>query len=220
MWPMTRRCRPRDAQRVAQLANGHWQGRWLDSAGHSGTNDVTISIDSTKRTARAELSFTGPLLGSAIASQVYEVDLLSFVLTADNWDVISPQFGKVTIVPGGADSASATATMIPGHTDIASIDVSASRLSQRIDLNYTIAYVDGHTVKGRMAWATSGRADAKAASDTRRRAEPDRRGNRHVRGGTCLLGNRSRDFSVRTSKIRNPMEASSSTPPASTSPTP
>ena len=73
-----------DAQREAMVANGTWRGGWHDTAGNSGTSDVTIAINGTARTAQASVAFAGPLLGTAVPAQAYDVDLRSFVLLADN----------------------------------------------------------------------------------------------------------------------------------------
>jgi hypothetical protein len=145
-----------DARRLATEVNGSWLGGWLDSAEHSGTSDVTVEIDPSTRTARAQLSFTGPLLGSAVPAQTYDIDLLSFLLTASTYAVDSPQFGRVIITAGGATSATASATSIPGHPEIKNVQVSASRLAGRVDLTYALSYTDGHTVNGSVALAMGG----------------------------------------------------------------
>lgn len=151
-----------DAARIAAEVNGRWLGSWRDSAGGSGTGDVAIALDPRTRTARATVAFTGPLLGSAIATQTYQVDLMSFVLASDSYAVTSPQFGRLTIVPGGATSASASATRIPDHPEIAGIDIRAARTAQRVDVSYTIRHVDGRTVTGTMAWGNGRRVAAAA----------------------------------------------------------
>ncbi len=89
-----------DAQREAQVANGHWQGGWHDATGASGDSDVVIAIDGASRTAKATVSFGGKLLGSAVPTVTYDIDLLSFMMTADSYNVSSPQFGEITISPG------------------------------------------------------------------------------------------------------------------------
>ena len=38
-----------DAQREAQVANGHWQGGWHDATGASGDSDIVIAIDGASR---------------------------------------------------------------------------------------------------------------------------------------------------------------------------
>ena len=152
-----------DARRWATLSNGRWRGGWHDSTGAAGSSDVIVSLNPIDRTARASVAFTGDLLGSPVRTETYEIDLLSFMLGADSYDVESPQFGKLNIVPGGATSASVTAQSVPGHADISRVDGNGSRIAQRVDVNYTITYVDGHTVKGTMAWTRSG-APAKPAA--------------------------------------------------------
>src|SRR5665213_1826548 len=53
-----------DAQREAQIANGHWQSGWHDATGASGDSDLVIAIDGASRTAKATVSFGGELLGA------------------------------------------------------------------------------------------------------------------------------------------------------------
>lgn len=152
-----------DAQRFATQSNGHWQGGWHDSTGAAGGSDIVVSFDTKRRTVRARVAFDGDLLGSPVPAETYEIDLLSFMLSADSYDVSTPQLGKLNIVPGGATSASATARSVPGHADISKVDINGSRIAQRVDVKNTITYVDGHTVKGTMAWTRSG-APAKPAA--------------------------------------------------------
>lgn len=149
-----------DAARLATEVNGRWLGSWHDTAGGDGTGEVSIALDPRARTVKATISFAGPLLGSMVASQTYQIDLLSFTLAADSYQVTSPQFGKLTIVPGGATSATATATAIPAHPEIAGIDIRASRTGPRVDISYTIRGVDGAVVNGTMAWGNGTRASA------------------------------------------------------------
>jgi hypothetical protein len=141
-----------DAQRIGTVADGGWIGGWHDDSGASGTTDVSVAIDAGSRTARATIAASGPLLGSGIGSQTYAIDLLSFLLAADSYTIVSPQFGHVVITVG-VGTVSATATHVPGHPEIAQITVNGIRVARRVDAGYTIHYVDGHTVKGTMAWS-------------------------------------------------------------------
>jgi len=145
-----------DAQREAEVANGHWQGGWHDATGASGDSDVVIAIDAASRTAKATVSFGGKLLGAAVPTITYDIDLLSFMMTADSYNVSSPQFGEVTIVPGGSTNASGTAHTIPGQPAIDHVDVNATKAGNRVDISYTVQYTDGHSVKGTMAWTSTG----------------------------------------------------------------
>ncbi len=145
-----------DAQREAQVANGHWQGGWHDATGASGDSDVVIAIDGASRTAKATVSFGGKLFGAAIPTITYDIDLLSFMMTADSYNVSSPQFGQVTIVPGGDTNGSGTAHTIPGQPTIDHVDVDGTKAGNRVDIGYTVHYTDGHSVKGTMAWTTTG----------------------------------------------------------------
>ncbi len=145
-----------DARREATVANGTWRGGWHDTAGHSGTSDITIAINGTARMSRASVAFAGPLLGTAVPAQAYDVDLRSFVLLADKWTVDSPQFGTVTIVPDGFRYGSGSAKNVPGHPEIASITVQAIKIGRRVDIAYTVKHTAGTSVKGTMAWSASG----------------------------------------------------------------
>jgi len=145
-----------DAQREAQIANGHWQGGWHDATGAGGDSDVVIAIDGASRTAKASVSFGGKLFGAAMPSVTYDIDLLSFMMTADSYHVSSPQFGQVTIVPGGATNASGTAHSIPGQPTIDHVDVNGTKTGKRVDISYTVHYTDGHSVKGTVAWTSTG----------------------------------------------------------------
>jgi len=145
-----------DAQREAQVANGHWQGGWHDATGASGDSDVVIAIDGPSRTAKATVSFGGKLFGAELPAVTYDIDLLSFMMTADSYNVSSPQFGQVTIVPGGSTNASGTAHTIPGQPTIDHVDVNGTKAGNRVDIGYTVHYTDGHSVKGTMAWTSTG----------------------------------------------------------------
>jgi hypothetical protein len=152
-----------DAQREAQVANGHWQGGWHDATGASGDSDIVIAIDGPSRTARATVSFGGKLLGAAVPTVTYDIDLLSFMMTADSYNVSSPQFGQLTIVPGGATNASGSAHTIPGQPTIDHVDVNGTKAGVRADVSYTVFYTDGHSVKGTAAWTTTGERATPAA---------------------------------------------------------
>jgi hypothetical protein len=152
-----------NAQREAQVANGHWQGGWHDATGASGDSDVVIAIDGARRTAKATVSFGGKLLGAAVPTVTYDIDLLSFMMTADSYNVSSPQFGQVTIAPGGATNASGSGHSVPGQPAIDHIDVNATKGGKRVDISYTVSYTDGHSVKGTAAWTTTGDRAAPAA---------------------------------------------------------
>jgi hypothetical protein len=145
-----------DAQREAQIANGHWQGGWHDATGASGDSDLVIAIDGASRTAKVTASFDGKFLGAAVPTVTYDIDLLSFMMTADSYNVSSPQFGQLTITPGGSTNASGTAHTIPGEPTIDHIDVNGTKTGKRVDVSYTVFYTDGHSVKGTMAWTTTG----------------------------------------------------------------
>lgn len=152
-----------DAQREAKVANGHWQGAWHDATGASGDSDLLIAIDGASRTAKATVSFGGKLFGTALPTVTYDIDLLSFMMTADSYNASSPQFGTVTIVPGGSTNASGTARAIPGHPTIDHVDVNGTMSGRRVDVSYTVHYTDGHSVKGTMAWTPTGGRAAPAA---------------------------------------------------------
>jgi hypothetical protein len=145
-----------EAQREAQTADGHWQGGWHDATGASGDSDLIIAIDGASRTAKVTVSFGGKLFGAPIPTETYDIDLLSFMLSADSYTVSSPQFGQVTAVPGGSNNASGTLRAIPGQPTIDHVDVNGTRVGQRVDVGYTVYYTDGHSVKGTMAWTQSG----------------------------------------------------------------
>ncbi|HZZ96620.1 MAG TPA: hypothetical protein VFE19_06390 [Jatrophihabitantaceae bacterium] len=155
-----------DAKRLARLVNGHWRGSWHDEAQRSGTADVTIALNAARRRATATFAFTGDLLGSPVATQGYDVDLLAFVLRADEWHVTTPQFGAVTIAPGGVGSATATATSIDGHPEIASVQLIGTRIGARVDVSYTIKQTSGSTVKGTMSFSARGDRPAAPALTT------------------------------------------------------
>jgi hypothetical protein len=155
-----------DARREAAIANGHWQGGWRDATGASGDSDVMIAIDGASRTAKASVSFGGKPFGASIAPVTYDIDLLSFMMTADTYNVVSPQFGQVTIVPGGATNASGSARAIPGQPTIDHVEVNATKAGQRVDIAYTAHYADGHAVKGTMAWSLGGDRATPAALGT------------------------------------------------------
>jgi hypothetical protein len=145
-----------EAQREALTADGHWQGGWHDATGASGDSDLIIAIDGASRTAKVTVSFGGKLFGAAMPTETYDIDLLSFMLSADSYTVSSPQFGQVTAVPGGSNNASGTLRAIPGQSTIDHVDVNGTRVGQRVDVGYTVHYTDGHSVKGTMAWTESG----------------------------------------------------------------
>jgi hypothetical protein len=145
-----------EAQREAQTAGGHWQGGWHDATGASGDSDLIIAIDGASRTAKVTVSFGGKPFGAAIPTVTYDIDLLSYMLSADSYTVSSPQFGQVTAVPGGSNNASGTLRAIPGQPAIDHVDVNGTRIGQRVDVGYTVHYTDGHSVKGTMAWTESG----------------------------------------------------------------
>jgi hypothetical protein len=152
-----------DAQREAQVANGHWQGGWHDATGASGDSDIVIAIDGASRSAKATASFGGKILGAAVPTVTYDIDLLSFMMTADSYNVSSPQFGQLTITPGGATNASGSAHTIPGQPTIDHVDVNGTKTGKRVDVSYTVFYTEGHSVKGTMAWTTAGGRAAPAA---------------------------------------------------------
>ena len=102
--PTSQQVSASDAQRLASRSNGHWQGGWHDSTGKAGTSDLVISLDASSRKAKASLTFGGDLLGSPVPTTTYEIDLLSFMIGADSYDIKSPQFGNFNVVPGGANS--------------------------------------------------------------------------------------------------------------------
>jgi hypothetical protein len=112
------------------------------------------------------VSFGGKLLGAAVPTVTYDIDLLSFMMTADSYNVSSPQFGQVTIVPGGDTNGSGSAHTIPGRPTIDHIDVNGSKAGKRVDVSYTVFYTDGHSVKGTAAWTTTGGRAAPAALGT------------------------------------------------------
>ncbi|HTC70649.1 MAG TPA: hypothetical protein VK662_13855 [Acidothermaceae bacterium] len=145
-----------EAEREEQTADGHWQGGWHDATGASGDSDLIIAIDGASRTAKVTVSFGGKPFGAAIPAVTYDIDLLSFMLSADSYTVSSPQFGQVTAVPGGSNNASGTLRAIPGQPTIDHVDVNGTRIGQRVDVGYTVQYTDGHSVKGTMAWTASG----------------------------------------------------------------
>lgn len=145
------------AERQARVGNGHWQGGWHDDAGRSGTSDVLVAISPTKGSARATVSFTGPITGTEVPDTTYEVyGLLSFVLGGTSYDIDSPQFGRVHIEGAGEHSVTATVTKVPGHPEIVRVDVALSTRGQRSDLTYSTHLADGKTVKGTMAWSSGG----------------------------------------------------------------
>jgi hypothetical protein len=144
------------AQEKAQVADGHWQGGWHDATGASGDSDVVIAVNAESRTATASVSFGGALFGAALPSVTYDIDLLSFKLSDESYSVSSPQFGQVTIVPGGHMEASGTARVIPGEPTIDHVDVDGSMVGRRVDVTYTVHYADGHSVKGTAAWTATG----------------------------------------------------------------
>jgi hypothetical protein len=152
-----------DAQREALVANGHWQGGWHDSTGASGDSDITIAIDAASRSAKATASFGGKVLGAAVPTVTYDIDLLSFMMTADSYNVSSPQFGQITITPGGATNASGTAHSIPGQPGVDHIVANATKSGNRVDVSYTVFHTDGHSVKGTAAWTTTGERATPAA---------------------------------------------------------
>ncbi|HEY3925900.1 MAG TPA: hypothetical protein VGL75_15160 [Acidothermaceae bacterium] len=152
-----------DAQREAQVANGHWQGGWHDATGASGDSDIVIAIDAASRTAKATVSFDGKVLGAAVPTTTYDIDLLSFMMTADSYNVSSPQFGEITITPGGATNASGSGHSVPGQPAVDHIDVNGSKAGKRVDVSYTVFYIDGHGVKGTAAWTTTGERATPAA---------------------------------------------------------
>ena len=47
--------------------------------------------------------FSGDLLGSPVAPETYEIDLLSFMIGADSYDIDSPQLGRLTVGAGKRD---------------------------------------------------------------------------------------------------------------------
>jgi hypothetical protein len=145
-----------EAQREAQTADGHWQGGWHDATGASGDSDLIVAIDGATRTAKVTVSFGGKLFGAAIPTVTYDIDLLSFMLSAATYNVSSPQLGEVTFVPGGSNNASGTLKAIPGQPAIDHVDVNGTRVGQRVDVGYTVHYTDGHSVKGTAAWTASG----------------------------------------------------------------
>jgi hypothetical protein len=145
-----------EAEREAQTADGHWQGGWHDATGASGDSDLIIAIDGASRTAKVTVSFGGKLFGAAVPTETYDIDLLSFMLSADSYTVSSPQFGQVTAMPGGSNNASGTLRAIPGQPTIDHVDVNGTRVGQRVDVGYTVHYTDGHSLKGTMAWTETG----------------------------------------------------------------
>jgi hypothetical protein len=84
-------------------------------------------------------------------------------VTADSYNVSSPQFGQVTIVPGGSTNASGTAHAISGQPTIDHVDVNGTMAGRRVDVGYTVHYTDGHSVKGTMAWTSTGARATPAA---------------------------------------------------------
>ena len=207
-----------DAQREAQVANGHWQGGWHDATGASGDSDLVIAIDGPSRTAKATVSFGDKLFGAAIPTVTYDIDLLSFMMTADSYNVSSPQFGQVTIVPGGSTNASGTAHAIPGQPTIDHVDVNGTMAGRRVDVGYTVHYADGHSVKGTMAWTpTGGRATPAALGNAGAPTTADIASGTYAAG---LLDGKAPQSLVCRSRHRIPMAATSSTTPASRPATP
>jgi hypothetical protein len=144
-----------DARRFGPLIGGRWRGAWRDTTGASGTSDLLIAVDARHRTVRATIDVAGPILGagSSLAPVTYEIDLLGFAVDAVAWTITSPQLGKVVATAGGGTTLTATATNVPDHTDVATIDISGTRLGKRVDGRYTITRHDGTKTTGTMAWA-------------------------------------------------------------------
>lgn len=168
--PQTASAAPMDAttaNRQAAAGNGHWLGAWHDDSGRSGTSDVVVNINAAQQSAQATVSFTGPITGADVPDTIYEIyGLLSFVLGGTDYDIQSPQFGRVHINGAGEHSATATATNIPGRPDISGVDISLSTRGHRSDLTYTINSTTGKTVKGTMAWSADGSRATPAALGT------------------------------------------------------
>jgi hypothetical protein len=147
-----------DARRFGPLIGGRWRGTWRDTAGGSGTSDLLIAVDPRHRTVRATIDVGGSILGngSSLAPITYEIDLLGFAKDAAAWTLTSPQLGKVVATAGGGTTLAATATEIPGHRDIAAIDITGTRVGKRVDGRYTITGHDGTKTTGTMAWTSDG----------------------------------------------------------------
>jgi hypothetical protein len=151
-----------DARRFAPLIGGRWRGAWRDSSGGSGTSDLLIAVDAVHRSIRATVDVGGPILGagSPLAPTTYEIDLLGFALDAASWTVTSPQLGRVVVTADGGVSLTATATDVPGHPEIAKIDITGTRLGRRVDGRYTITGTDGNKTTATMAWTSGGQRAA------------------------------------------------------------
>jgi hypothetical protein len=109
------------ALQTAQRYAGTWMGSWVDDAGSRGTFDVIGTVDAAARVVTVKVAVTGRLFGGPAPSAVtYRVKLDSYAADADAWQANTPQFGSARY---DTSSRVITFTDLPGHPDIASVNV-------------------------------------------------------------------------------------------------
>jgi hypothetical protein len=134
---------------------GKWTSAWVEEEGRRGTADATIALDVARRVATYTVAFDGPLLGGeSPKATTYVVNVDQFDATSDHAVAVTPQLGRVEVTVNGFGHVQLRATDIPGHRDIASVDITAViETPTAANITYTIAMAHGASQRGALAAA-------------------------------------------------------------------
>jgi len=133
---------------------GTWSGAWVEDGGRRGTAEASIALDVVRRVATCTVAFDGPLLGGQSPEPTtYVVGVDQYDSTSEHAVATSPQLGRIEVTIDGFGHLQLRATEIPGHREIASVDIRAIVTPSAANITYTINETNGTTQRGALAAA-------------------------------------------------------------------
>jgi hypothetical protein len=127
----------------------------VEDGGRRGTAEASIALDVVRRVGTYTVSFDGPLLGGASPKPTtYVVGVDQYDATSDHAVAVTRQLGRIDVTVEGFGQVRLRATEIPGHREIASVDIRAAiQTAEAGNITYTINKTDGTTQRGALAAA-------------------------------------------------------------------
>jgi hypothetical protein len=155
--PVAKRLTRAQLTRFRDQYAGKWTSAWVEEGGRRGTADASITLDPVRRVGKYTVSFDGPLLGGTSPKPTtYVVGVDQFDATTEHAVVMTPQLGRIEVTVDGFGHVELRATEIPGHREIASVDIKAVIETPTAgNVTYTINKSDGTSQRGALAAAKS-----------------------------------------------------------------